>query len=129
MKMTVDEARELLTRAGVFFGADDDPEATEHERDKKWNQIINLNDTFFWACSDGEYVNDEELPEVAALFFRYGWCGILYWVNCKRGGEKVEFLDIRRFIEFVAQEEQLRKEVPGSNARAYHKLAYSLGST
>ena len=127
MSYTVDEARDMLTRGRVFFAADEDDEATGHERDKKWNQMLNLNDTFFWACADAEYVSDEELPEVASLFFRYGWCGILYWVNLKRGSERVEFLDVRRFIEFVSKEEQLRKDVPGSSQRAYHKLSYSLG--
>jgi hypothetical protein len=128
MSYTVDEARELLTRGNVFFGADESDDASEHERDKKWGQTLNLNDTFFWACADAEYVTDEELPEVAGLFFRYGWCGILYWVNRKRGNEKVEFLDVRRFIEFVSREEQLRKEVTSSSSRAYHKLTYTLGT-
>jgi hypothetical protein len=122
-----DEARDFLARADIFFGADEDAEATEHERDKRWNQTINLNDTFFWACSDAEYVSDEELPELASLFRRYGWCGVLYWVNRKRGSERVEFRDVQRFIGFVAKEEQLRRDVEGSSARAYHKLTYSLG--
>ena len=119
----VDEARELLTKADIFFGCDDPDD------DPKFAQMINLNDAFYWACSDGEYVEDEELPRLAELFWRYGYCGVMYWVAVeKRGGETPEFLDVRRKIEFVTQEEAIRKEVPSSSKRAYTKRQYTIGA-
>lgn len=120
----VDEARELLTKADIFFGYDDPDD------DPKFAQTINLNDAFYWACSDGEYVEDDELPRLAELFFRYGYCGVMYWVAVeKRGGETPEFLDVRRQIEFVTQEEAIRKELPSSSKRAYTKRQYTIGAS
>jgi hypothetical protein len=119
---TVDSARELLTKADIFFGCDDP------EDDPKWAQMINLNDAFCWACSDAEYVEDSELPRLAELFWRYGNAGVNYWVLVeKRGGEKPEFVDVQRQVEFVTQEEAIRKEEPSSSKRAYLKRQYTIG--
>jgi len=114
---TIDSARELLTLAGVFFDDDEDVK-----------QMINLNDAFYWACSDGEKVEDSELQRVAELFWRYGNAGIMYWVAVeKRNGEIPEFLDVRRLIEFVQNEEGFRREEPSSSKRAYMKRQYTIG--
>lgn len=119
---TIDSARELLTKAGIFFGCDDPDD------DPKYAQMINLNDAFYWACSDAEYVEDSELPRLAELFFRYGNAGVNYWVLIeKRGGEKPEFVDVQRQVEFVTQEEAIRKEEPSSSKRAYLKRQYTIG--
>lgn len=119
----IEEARALLKLADVFFDVEDG------DGDPKWAQMLNLNDTFCWGCADCEYVSDQDLPEVARLFHRYGWCGVLFWVNRKRNWEVIEFADIKRFVEFVAHEEAIRAEKPDSNARAYHKKSYTLGAT
>lgn len=111
------EAKELLSVSGLFFSEDDGLSGF-------W---INLNDTFGWACADGEEVTHDDVIEVARLFRDYGRCGLLYWVSEKRGGEKSEFADINRFIGFVKKEEQIRREVPESTKRAYHKVAYTIG--
>ena len=109
-----------LNAAGLFFFEADDemPPYT-----------LNMNDVWSWASGDCETVSPQELPELARLFQAYGWCGILYWVSEKRGGCRSEFLDNNRFIDFVRHEETLRKEVPGSNERAYKKLVYTLGES
>ena len=117
---TIDSARELLTKAGIFFAYDD------LEDDPKWAQTINLNDAFYWACSDCECVTDEELPELARLFFCYGWAGVMYWVAEKRG-DKPEFVNVQRHIEFVKMEEAIRQEEPSSSKRAYLKRQYTIG--
>lgn len=121
----IESARKLLNDAGVFFSYDPEDEDTN----QKMAQTLNLNDVWCWACADGEYVTDEELPRVAELFFRYGWAGILYWVSERSEGKPSEFHDNNRFIEFVRQEEQLRKDVPDFNERAYKKIRYTLGSS
>ena len=117
--MTQDEALTLLTAADIFHDEDDDMPG-------RW---LNLNDTFFWACGDGEEVADDELPELGRLFRAYGMCGVHYWVACKRDWkhDTVEFLDVRRCIQFVAQEETLRSGLPDSSQRAYKRVSYTLG--
>jgi hypothetical protein len=80
-----------------------------------------------WACADSEYVPDEKLPEVGQLFMDYGWCGILYWGSEQYGGMKSEFYDINRFIEFVRQEEKIKKKISSSTKRAYKKISYRIG--
>ena len=90
---TIEEARNLLKAADLFFDTD--------ENDK---QTLNLNDCFAWACSDGEKVEDADLPRVARLFFSYGFPGVLYWVvEEKRKGEVIQFQDVKDSIEYVKQ--------------------------
>lgn len=118
--MTTEEARALLKAADVFFSDDegDEPEL---------NQTLNMNDTWAWACADGEYVPDEELVRVATLFLRYGMCGLYYWVSERHNGMRSEFCDINRFIDFVRHEEAIYQEFPTSSARAYAKRTYTIG--
>ena len=120
-RFTVDTARAFLKAADVFFDLEDG------DGDPKWAQTLNMNDVWGWACADCEYVPDDKLPEIAELAWRYGWAGILYWVSEARAGERSEFHDNNRFIDFVRHEETLRKEIPKSSTRAYHKLSYTLG--
>jgi hypothetical protein len=47
--------------------------------------ILNMNDTFHYACADAEEVSKEEAPEVARLFKAHGYKGLDYWVAEKRG--------------------------------------------
>lgn len=122
-RFDTESARTFLKAADVFFDLED------CDGDPKWAQMLNMNDVWGWACADCEYVPDDKLSEVAELAWRYGWAGILYWVSEARGGERSEFHDNNRFIDFVRHEEKLRKEIPGSSARAYHKLTYTLGPT
>lgn len=117
---STEKARELLTKADVFFGPDED-------EPQLGQQTLNMNDTWAWACADGEDVPDEELPRVAELFFQYGWCGILYWVSERNEQMRSEFEDINRFIAFVRAEEAICQEVPNSDKRAYAKREYTVG--
>ncbi len=117
---SVDGARKFLRSAGVFFDADDG-------EDPKWAQMLNMNDQWGWACSEGEFVPDDKLPEVARLFWRYGFPGLLYWYSEQNGQCRSEFQDNNRFVDFVRHEERLRQEVPSSNERAYKRLSYTLG--
>jgi hypothetical protein len=117
---TIDEAREVLTRADVFFGAeDDDP--------PRLNQTLNMNDTFSWAEAFGQYVPDEELPRVAQLFWSYGYGGLLFWVSEQNDGLRSEFEDVQRHIAFVREEERIVAAVPDNNRRAYYKHQYQIG--
>ena len=114
--MNIEYARKLLVEAGIFYGdMDDDP------RDQ---QTINFNDTWCWASAWGEYVEDDELPELGRLFWHYGWAGVLYWGSQKNKGMRSEFYHYNRMIEFVEREEALVKKYPSESTRAYHKTWY-----
>lgn len=116
----INEAREYLQQAGVFYGDYDD--------DPKICQTLNQNDTWGWATAWGEYVKDEELPEVARLFSLYGDCGILYWVSEKNEQMKSEFYPMNRKVEFVRHEEKLVKEFGYWKSEwAYKKSVYTVG--
>lgn len=122
MKMfNIEDARKLLIAADLFFEPDED----EPNFPK---QMLNLSDTWYWASADGEEVTDAELPVVAELFWHYGWCGILFWVAEKRK-HPTQFKDNNRFIQFVQQEEKIRREIPGSTERACHAATYVIGTS
>lgn len=126
MEYTIETARKLLNDAELFYGRDEDG---ENEEEKAWGeQRLNQNDVWAWATAMCEHVSDEELVPLAQLFWRYGWCGVLYWVSERNKHMRSEFEDNNRFIDFVRHEEQLRKDIPDDNQRAYHKLEYKLGS-
>ena len=120
---SIDEAKKLLNASGIFFDADD---FDEDEEDFN-RYLINMNDTWAWACSYMEEVKEDELPELARLYSLYGWCGVLYWVSQKNEGMESEFHDNNRFIDFVKHEEKLIKDVPDCTKRAYKKIKYKLG--
>lgn len=110
---TTESARELLTKADVFFS--------------EWGQTLNMNDVWAWASADAECVPDDELPQLAELFWRYGFCGILFWVSKRRNNMQSEFHDINRFVDFVRHEEEIREKFPDPSKRAYIKQEYNLG--
>lgn len=115
--MDIEESRKLLRAVGVFYDSDED----EGE-----SQTLNMNDTWGWACAWGEHVPDEELPEVARLFWAYGWPGVLYWTSERHDKMTSEFYDINRMVEFVRNEERIRAEHPGASDRAYFKTSYEI---
>lgn len=120
---SIDSARALLRAAGVLYHNGDADDEDWGERD-----TINFNDTWCWASAWGERIPEDELPEVARLFGEYGWCGLLYWMSERHEKMRSEFHDVNRFVDFVRAEEEIRKAVPGSSARAYHKASYTLGA-
>ena len=124
-----EKARKLLNEANVFFGdySHDDDSEEDKKHNKEMMQTLNMNDTWAWACADGEYVPDDKLSEVARLFWLYGNAGLLYWVSNQNGGMRSEFLDNNRAIDFVTHEEKLCKDIPDSSKRAYKKIVYKLG--
>lgn len=118
-----DLARQSLKLADVFYG-DGGPD--ENPQDA---QTLNMNDVWGWAYAWGEYVPDDALPEVERLFRSYGLCGLYYWVSERHSQMRSEFEDINRFVEFVRQEERIRKSEPNSSRRAYLKHSYRLGDS
>jgi hypothetical protein len=114
--MTKEDALTMLKSADVFYYEDDeDPQA---------EQTLNMNDTWGWGLAWGEYVSDDELPEVGRLFFKYGFCGLLYWMSRKHDNMRSEFFHYNRMLEFVENEEKLRSKYPSSSQLAYAKASY-----
>ena len=124
--MTIDEARQLLKVADVVIGRDWADDGDNEEEKARLDQTINMNDTWGWALSWCQHIEDEELIAVAKLFKRYGKCGLYYWMTLKHPGLKSEFEDINRMVEFVRQEEAVLKEYPNSSQRAYQKVSYTI---
>ena len=114
----IDEARQYLVATDCVYGKDDDT--------PRGDQVLNMNDVWAWATAWGEFIPNEELPVVADLVRRYGWCGALYWVSARHENMRSEFEDINRFVAFVRAEEAIRTEVPNSSERAYLKRSYTL---
>ena len=112
---TIDEAKQAIMP--YCYAQDEDTKGI----------VLNMNDTWCWASGWGEEVPDDKILEVADLIWWYGYAGALYWVSEQHGGMRSEFHDINRFVDFVRNEERLKKDVPDSNRRAYKRLAYTLG--
>jgi hypothetical protein len=111
----IDDDLRLLLASGCAFG-------------RPGGVALNMNDTWAWACSDIPEVPADQVTEVARLFRKYGFAGLMYWYTTQPGGPaRSEFADNNRAIDFVRHEEQIRKDVPESNKRAYHKVTYTLG--
>lgn len=115
-------AFEFLKSTGIFFGRDEDEE-------EKWDRMINLNDVWGWACSDGHEVPMDQMPELCRLYNAYGWCGVLYFVSEREGGHGSEFHHYSRMIEFVRKEEAIRVKHKNHSAYAYDKQSYTVGSS
>lgn len=115
--MNADAAEKLLDDAGLFF---------DREEDDEPGRVLNLSDAFYWACADCESVPPECMVELSDLFRRYGDGGVFYWVLKRRGDDRVEFQDVNRQVQFVRQEEAIRKAMPSSSKRAYHKATYTI---
>ena len=114
----IEEARQLLTQAGLFFYDDEN-------NDPSPKNYLNLKMRAIWACSDTEFVPDEEMLELRRLFLNYGFCGVYYWVFKQRGLDAVEFADVNRFVQFVREEEAIRAECPSGSA--YLRRSYTVG--
>jgi len=84
---------------------------------------INFNDVWAWALAMCRPIPEDKIKEVADLYRKWGWPGLLYWETLQPDGfTKSEFADNNRFIEFVRREEDLIKRIPDSNKRAYLEL-------
>ena len=95
-------ALKLLRESGIFYNdniseldAGDDPQSI---------RLINLNDTFWWGTAYCQFLPDDKIEELSNLFFKYGWCGVLYWCS-KQEEIKPEFENVIRSIQFVENEE------------------------
>lgn len=87
--------------------------------------FIVMNDVWGWATSDCFRVNDENVGELSRLYGAYGRAGFFYYqADVLDEYKDSEFEDVSRALNFVRQEERIRKEYP----KAYYaKCSYTLG--
>lgn len=64
--------------------------------------MLNMNDTFHYACSDCEIVPLGSLKEVYDLWKAYGFDGSMAWVSNKRDTLPIKPLQTPRFFEALA---------------------------
>jgi hypothetical protein len=81
--------------------------------DEEYGFMLNMNDTFHYACSDCEEVSEEEAKEVVRLFCTHGYKGLEYWVAEKRGYDPEIPHYLERVKEVRAIEEKRKKEKEG----------------
>jgi len=63
-----------------------DTYAVFFEDDKR---LINLNDTFAYACADAEIVKEEQVPEIVKIYRDWGHIGLICWSAKQRNEEPV----------------------------------------
>lgn len=113
--MTFEESWALIKACPLYY--ERDPEENQEGR-----HFILMNDVWGWAWADEFEINDENICEVAKLYDSYGFCGLLYYQSKER--KSSEFTDNNRIIQFVQNEERIKKEEPNHNKRAYYKASY-----
>jgi len=117
--MNFDEGLNLLRMADVLLDDEDFDDGILR---------LNMSDVWAWAYADLEEVPQESIIELAKLFFSYGWAGINYWVSERNNQRKSEFSDVNRRIQFVREEERIKKQCPNDSERAYKKATYTISN-
>ena len=97
-----------------------------HDPEESPRHFLSMGDVWAWACADCIVVTDENVERIARLYDHYGFAGLLYYCVEAEGYTASEFTDNNRMIQFVANEERIRKEVPDYNKRAYSKQSYTI---
>lgn len=120
--MDIESSKKLLSAAGLFFYGIGECEDPEDEC------VLNMNDTWAWACAFGQKVEDNDMPEVCRLFINYGFCGVLYWVSEKNDGMQSEFSHINRMVQFVRNEERIMHLSDGATNYAFSKAQYLISA-
>lgn len=86
----------LAAHAGVFF--------TPYNEETKgwddyWRPVINVSDTFYYACADAEGMKVSDAAELQHIFEQYGWDGIVAWVAIKRDEQPLAQLQTLKYSE------------------------------
>jgi hypothetical protein len=71
----------LLAAAGKYTFMFD----AQCKNDENSGWYVFLNDTWYYACGDGEDIPKDEIKNVAKWYRNYGEAGALYWVYLQRG--------------------------------------------
>jgi hypothetical protein len=111
---------ELLVDDALKLSIDDDSIQT----------YLQINDTFYYACSDCEDVTLEDLPLIRVMWREYGYEGLVAWVAKKRNIDPVQECrngHYRRAMECLSEQADAQKEIPpilpSSDPRSIASLA------
>lgn len=82
-----------------FFSTYDGTQYTD-----SWFPCLNLNDVFGYACADAEALPLEDLPVIEEIYTKFGWYGLVAWVEKRRGyppikeRQKLGYFDAKKFL-------------------------------
>jgi len=77
----------ILDSAGKEWDSNSRLFAADEEYSFRWANgqwHVILNDTWYYACADGEEISKEQEEEVAGYYRQFGCAGVLYWVHLQR---------------------------------------------
>ena len=90
----------LAARDVVWFAEASSSDLQEHMASRGgWIALINLSDTFGYACADAERLAPGQAHEVRAYYEEYGWSGVIAWVSVKRNQEPLEELKTPEYLK------------------------------
>ncbi len=76
----------LVEKYIVEVGFDHDDNS---ERGDGRSLMLNMNDTFMYACADGELFTSKDIPEILRVCDDHGWIGLICWAAKHRGYDPV----------------------------------------
>lgn len=74
----------------IFFSGYDAKTDTWPDIGEYWSPCVNLNDTFAYACADGERLDDSEIDRLIAAHKQWGYDGVVAWASLIRKCEPIE---------------------------------------
>lgn len=93
----------LLKANQLYLGSDwENDEDSEDGLGKwlGWCYCLNMNDTFYYACGDGEKVERDEMEELIRIYEEWGSIGLTCWAAKKRGYDPcIEYTEDQVYID------------------------------
>lgn len=80
------ELLHLVEECFVDVGYDHDDHS---EREDGRSLMLNMSDTFGYACGDGELFTSKDIPEILKIYDEYGDVGLTCWAAKHRGYDPV----------------------------------------
>ena len=92
----------LSSREIIFWGS-------YNEGTDKWDEdahpFLGCNDTFYFACADGEDFEEKDMDLIIEAYKKFGYHGIDAWIAIKRG---IDVLEQRITPEYIAAKEWIK---------------------
>lgn len=92
----------LAAQDTIFFSSYDE-ERHEWRADMEfYSPVVCLNDTFAYACADGELLPDDQIDSLIDMHKRFGHDGVVAWAAHRRGREPIAKLQNGKYQEALA---------------------------
>ena len=69
------------------------------DKNKNITMWVLMNDTFYYACADGEDITMEEIPLLYQIWKNFSWCGLVAFVSKKRNQLPLSTVQTEKFQE------------------------------